>query len=201
MEIDMKNHNQPSDYDLITKFVNGEDNALESLIRRHKNKVYTYIYYTVKSESFADDIFQDTFIKVIDTLKRGKYQDNGRFVSWVTRIAHNLIVDHYRKAKKINTTSDDDQEWSLLNDKSLSEENIEDHLIKSQIHNDVQKLVKALPQEQREIIMLRHYMGLSFQEIAEQTDVSINTALGRMRYAILNLKKMATKNNISLSVI
>ncbi|MBN1111746.1 MAG: sigma-70 family RNA polymerase sigma factor [Bacteroidales bacterium] len=197
----MKNHNQPSDYDLITKFVNGEDNALESLIRRHKNKVYTYIYYTVKSESFADDIFQDTFIKVIDTLKRGKYQDNGRFVSWVTRIAHNLIVDHYRKAKKINTTSDDDQEWSLLNDKSLSEENIEDHLIKSQIHNDVQKLVKALPQEQREIIMLRHYMGLSFQEIAEQTDVSINTALGRMRYAILNLKKMATKNNISLSVI
>ena len=197
----MKNHNQPSDYDLITKFVNGEDNALESLIRRHKNKVYTYIYYTVKSESFADDIFQDTFIRVIDTLKRGKYQDNGRFVSWVTRIAHNLIVDHYRKAKKINTTSDDDQEWSLLNDKSLSEENIEDHLIKSQIHNDVQKLVKALPQEQREIIMLRHYMGLSFQEIAEQTDVSINTALGRMRYAILNLKKMATKNNISLSVI
>jgi len=197
----MKNHNQPSDYDLITKFVNGEDNALESLIRRHKNKVYTYIYYTVKSESFADDIFQDTFIKVIDTLKRGKYQDNGRFVSWVTRIAHNLIVDHYRKAKKINTTSEDDQEWSLLNDKSLSEENIEDHLVKSQIHNDVQNLVRALPTEQREIIMLRHYMGLSFQEIAEQTDVSINTALGRMRYAILNLKKMAVKNNISLSVI
>jgi len=197
----MKAHNQPSDYDLITRFVNGEDSALENLIRRHKNKVYTYIYYTVKSESFADDIFQDTFIKVIETLKKGKYQDNGRFVSWVTRIAHNLIVDHYRKQKKINTTSEDDQEWSLLNDKSLSEENIEDHLVKSQIHNDVQNLVRALPTEQREIIMLRHYMGLSFQEIAEQTDVSINTALGRMRYAILNLKKMAVKNNISLSVI
>jgi len=195
----MEIHTQATDYELITQFVNGEDIALESLIRRHKNKIYTYIYYIVKSESLADDIFQDTFIKVIHTLRKGKYQDNGKFVSWVTRIAHNLIIDHFRKEKKLNTTSDDDNEWSLLNNSDLTEGNIEDDMIHNQIMSDVRLLIEALPKEQREIVVLRHYMGLSFQDISEQTDVSINTALGRMRYAIINLKKMANEKNIILS--
>lgn len=195
----MRTHIQTTDYELIERFVKGENGALELLIRKHKNKIYTYIYYTVKNEALADDIFQDTFIKVIDTLRKGKYQDNGKFASWVTRIAHNLIIDYFRKEKKNNMVSDDDNEWSLLNNSNLTESNIEDQIVQNQIFSDVRLLIEALPREQREIVMLRHYMGLSFQEISEQTDVSINTALGRMRYAIINLKKIATEKNIILS--
>ncbi len=196
----MRNHNQPTDYDLIKQFVGGNKSAIEQLINRHKNKVYTYIYYTVKDSALADDIFQDTFIKVVKTLEKGNYSDNGKFVSWVSRIAHNLIVDHFRKAKKENTVSDDDTEWSIFNTKRLAEDSIEDEMIKEQIYSDVRKLVEFLPAEQREIVMLRHYMGLSFQEIAEQTGVSINTALGRMRYAVLNMRKISEQKKMVLSI-
>lgn len=189
-----------TDYELVQEFVNGKQNSIEILVNRHKNKVYTYILLIVKSEQLAEDIFQDTFIKVIQSLKQGKYKDNGRFLSWVIRIAHNLIIDHFRKEKQMNTMSNDDYEKDIFNSKKLSDRNIEDKLIEAQIHTDLRKLIDELPGDQKEVILLRHYVGLSFKEIAEQTNVSINTALGRMRYALINLRKLIEKYNISLSI-
>jgi RNA polymerase sigma factor (sigma-70 family) len=154
----------------------------------------------VKNQQLAEDIFQDTFIKVIRSLVDGKYKDNGRFVSWVIRIAHNLIIDHFRKEKQINTLSNDDYESDIFNSRKLSDQNIEDVLIKDQITSDVRQLIDELPEEQKEVILLRHYGGMSFKEIADQTDVSINTALGRMRYALINLRKLIIRKNISLTM-
>lgn len=154
----------------------------------------------VKNEQLAQDIFQDTFIKVIQSLKKGKYKDNGRFLSWVIRIAHNLIIDHFRKEKQLNTMSNDDYETDIFNSKKMSDKNIEDNLIEGQIQSDVRRLIEKLPDDQKEVILLRHYGGLSFKEIADQTNVSINTALGRMRYALINLRKLIEKHNISLTV-
>ncbi len=189
-----------SDQDLIQQFLSGDKEGIEKLINRHKNKVYTYIVLVVKNQQLAEDIFQDTFIKVIRSLIDGKYKDNGRFVSWVIRIAHNLIIDHFRKEKQINTLSNDDYEADIFNSKKLSDQNIEDVLIKEQITNDVRQLIDELPEEQKQVILLRHYGGMSFKEIADQTDVSINTALGRMRYALINLRKLIERKNISLTM-
>ena len=153
----------------------------------------------VKDDQLADDIFQDTFIKVINSLRDGKYKDNGRFISWVIRIAHNLVIDHFRKEKQMTMLSNDDGIKDLFNNKKLSERNIEDNIIHEQIQNDVRKLIDLLPMDQKQVILLRHYGELSFKEIADQTGVSINTALGRMRYALINLRKLIQKNDIILT--
>ncbi|TDN99144.1 RNA polymerase sigma factor [Sunxiuqinia elliptica] len=186
---------------LVQKFIDGDQFALEELINRHKNRVFTYIVLIVKNHQLAEDIFQDTFIKVIRSLKTGKYTENGKFVSWVLRIAHNLIIDHFRKEKLLSTTSNDDTEIDLFNSQKYSDENIEDRLVYEQITEDVRKLIDLLPEDQRQVIIMRHYMGLSFKEISKQTDVSINTALGRMRYALINLRKIIEKNNLHLTKI
>ncbi len=191
---------QLSDQILIEQFLSGDKQGIEKLINRHKTKVYTYILLVVKNQQLAEDVFQDTFIKVIKSLVDGKYKDNGRFVSWVIRIAHNLIIDHFRKEKQLNTLSNDDYEADIFNSKKLSDQNIEDVLIRDQITTDVRQLIDELPEEQKQVILLRHYGGMSFKEIAEQTDVSINTALGRMRYALINLRKLIMKRNISLTM-
>ena len=188
------------DQELVKKFLNGDKSSIEVLIKRHKNKVYTYIILTVKNQHLAEDIFQDTFIKVIKSLQEGKYKDNGKFLSWVIRIAHNLIIDHYRKEKQINTYSNEDYESDIFNSKKLADGNVEEFLIQDQITSDVRRLIEELPDDQKQVILLRHYGGLSFKEIAEQTDVSINTALGRMRYALINLRKLIKERNISLTI-
>ena len=181
-------------------FIDGKSEAVEALIHRYKNRVFTYIYFTVKNQHLAEDIFQDTFVKVIKSLQEGKYQDNGRFVSWVMRIAHNLIIDHYRHEKQLNTFSNNTNEIDLFNSPKYSDETIEQVLVSNQVMDDVRKLVDELPADQREIILLRHYGGLSFKEIAEQTNVSINTALGRMRYALINMRKLIKQYDINLTM-
>jgi RNA polymerase sigma-70 factor (ECF subfamily) len=186
---------------LVQNFINGDQSALEELVNRHKNRVFTYIVLIVKNHQLAEDIFQDTFIKVIRSLKLGKYTENGKFVSWVLRIAHNLIIDHFRKEKLLNTTSNDDTEVDLFNSQKYSDDNIEDKLVYEQITEDVRKLIELLPDDQRQVIIMRHYMGLSFKEISEQTNVSINTALGRMRYALINLRKLINKNKLHLTKV
>ncbi len=190
-----------SDQELVAAFLNGDELSIETLINRHRSKVYTYIYLTIKNHSLAEDLFQETFIKVIQSLRAGKYKDNGRFLSWVIRIAHNLIIDHFRKEKQMNSISNDDSELDLLNNKKLAEDNIEDLLVSDQIREDIRKLVNELPSDQREVVLMRHFGGLSFKEIADQTGVSINTALGRMRYALINLRKMIKEKDLSLTVI
>jgi len=188
-----------SDNSLVKQFVDGDQAAIELLISRHKKRVFTYIVLIVKNHHLAEDIFQDTFIKVIRSLKAGKYTENGKFVSWVLRISHNLIIDHFRKEKLLNTTSNDDTSIDLFNSPKYSEENIEDKLVYEQITSDVRLLIEELPDDQRQVIMMRHFQGLSFKEIADMTDVSINTALGRMRYALINLRKMIEKRNLCLT--
>lgn len=190
-----------SDCELVNKFVSGSQSCIEVLINRHKNKVYTYILLIVRNQQLAEDLFQDTFIKVIQSLLNGKYKDNGKFLSWVIRIAHNLTIDHFRKEKQMNTLSNEDNEADIFNSRKLSVGNIEDELVNNQIISDVRLLINELPTDQQEVIMLRHYGGLSFKEIAEQTNVSINTALGRMRYALINLRKLIKEKDKSLTVI
>ncbi|HAN18083.1 MAG: RNA polymerase subunit sigma-24 [Bacteroidetes bacterium GWC2_33_15] len=188
-----------SDHELVRQFINGEQSSFEILIKRHKDKVYTYIFLMVKNNQLAEDIFQETFIKVIKSLHAGKYQENGKFISWVVRIAHNLIIDHFRKEKQMKTFSNDDYENDLFNSTRFAERTIEETIIQEQIETDLRKMVEFLPQEQKEVIILRHYLDLSFKEIAEQTNVSINTALGRMRYALINLRKLIEEKNLSLT--
>ena len=188
-----------TDYELVQEFVQGRSSSIEVLINRHKNRVYTYILLMVRNEQLAEDIFQDAFIKVIRSLKEGKYKDNGKFLSWVIRIAHNLVIDHFRKEKQLNVISNDKCEADILNNKRLSDKNIEDDLITFQISEDLKSLVERLPDDQKQVVLLRHYGGLSFKEIADQTNVSINTALGRMRYALINLRKLIKEHNVILT--
>jgi len=189
-----------NDQELVQAYIQGDQAAIESLINRHRSKVYTYILLTIKNQQLAEDLFQETFIKVIQSLRGGKYRDNGRFLSWVIRIAHNLIIDHFRKEKQMNSVSNDDTEVDLFNSKKLSDDNIEELIINSQIKTEIRILINELPEDQREVVLLRHYGGLSFKEIADQTDVSINTALGRMRYALINLRKLIEEKKLSLTV-
>jgi RNA polymerase sigma-70 factor (ECF subfamily) len=189
-----------SDYELIQQFVRGEQSCFEEIIRRHKNKVFAYISLYIRDQALVEDIFQDTFLKVIQSVKSGKYYDNGKFLSWVMRIAHNLIIDHFRRIKQMNTTSNDDYESDIFNSKKFSDANIEDTLIKRQIQKDVRTLIGRLPDDQKEVVILRHYAGLSFKEIAEITNVSINTALGRMRYALINMRKIMEEKQITLTI-
>jgi RNA polymerase sigma factor (sigma-70 family) len=189
-----------SDYELITKFIKGEQSCFEELIHRHKNKVFAYINLYIRDQALAEDIFQDTFLKVIQSVKAGRYYDNGKFISWVMRIAHNLVIDHFRRVKQMNTISNDNYESDIFNSRKFAESNIEDDMIKRQIQKDIRKMITQLPDDQREVVILRHYAGLSFKEIAEITDVSINTALGRMRYALINLRKTMDEKKISLTL-
>lgn len=193
--------NALNDNELVQRFIEGDQNSLEILIHRHKSRVYSYILLIVKNQDLAEDVFQETFIKVIRSLKRGKYVENGKFVSWVLRIAHNLIIDHFRKEKLQGTVSNDSMEVDIFNSQKFSEETIEDQIVSSQILSEVKELIKELPDDQQQVIYMRHYMGLSFKEIAEQTDVSINTALGRMRYALINLRKLIREKNLNLTRI
>jgi len=189
-----------SDYELIQRFIKGETSCFDQLIHRHKNKVFAYISLYIRDQALAEDLFQDTFMKVIQSIKAGKYQDNGKFVSWVMRIAHNLIIDHFRRIKQMNTVSNDDYESDLFNSRKFADSNVEDDMIRHQIQKDVRKMISMLPEDQREVVILRHYAGLSFKEIADITDVSINTALGRMRYALINMRKIMEENKISLTL-
>lgn len=189
-----------SDDRLIARYVEGDNEAFDALIERHKNRVFNYILHSVKDVDLANDIFQETFVKAIMTIKHGRYVENGHFAAWITRIAHNLIIDFYRQEKSENVQSSDSCEVDILNRKDLSESTIEDNLIIDQIHNDVRKLVTALPENQREVLLMRYYKNMSFKEIADHTNVSINTALGRMRYAILNMRRLAVENNIVLTM-
>jgi len=188
------------DYELIQRFIKGEESCFEQLIHRHKNKVFAYISLYIRDQALAEDLFQDTFMKVIQSVKSGRYQDNGKFISWVMRIAHNLIIDHFRRIKQMNTVSNDDYDSDLFNSRKLSESTVEDNMIRKQIQKDVRKMISLLPDDQREVVILRHYAGLSFKEIADMTDVSINTALGRMRYALINMRKIMEEKKISLTL-
>lgn len=185
-----------SDYELVQEYINGNLSGIEILINRHKKKVYTYILLNVKNEQLAEDLFQDTFIKVINSLKQGKYLDNGKFLSWVIRIAHNLIIDNFRKEKQLNTSACSDFELDVFNSSKFSDHTIEQIIVKNQIDADIKNLVDLLPEDQKQVILMRHYGNLSFKEIADQTGVSINTALGRMRYALINLRKLIKDKNL-----
>jgi RNA polymerase sigma factor (sigma-70 family) len=193
------NVNNQTDYELVQEFIAGNGQSIEILINRHRRRVYTYILLIVKKQALAEDIFQDTFIKVIKSLNEGKYQDNGKFISWVTRIAHNLIIDHFRKERQLKTVSEEDCDVSLFNNQKLCDTNIEDVIVENQIHSDLRRLINELPEDQKEVILLRHYAGLSFKEIADMTDVSINTALGRMRYALINMRRLIEEKKVILS--
>lgn len=188
-----------SDQDLIGKYLSGHESALEVLIRRHKNRVFAYILMVVKDKELAEDLFQDTFIKVINTFRSGQYKEEGKFIQWVMRIAHNLIIDFFRKSKRIPVVENSD-EFDIFDKIRIPVESVEERLITEQIHKDVKKLIEYLPQEQKEVLVMRHYGDMSFKDIAEVTNVSINTALGRMRYALINLRKLVKENEVILSV-
>jgi RNA polymerase sigma factor (sigma-70 family) len=192
------NYSLASDQELINMYLSGNNACIETLIQRHKTKVFTYIYLNVKERYLAEDIFQDTFIKVINTLRTGTYNDKGKFVSWVIRIAHNLIIDYYRLSNRIPLVENNEKS-DIFNTIRIFDECVEEKMVTDQIHKDVKKLLDMLPDEQREVTFLRHYAGMSFKEIAEQTNVSVNTALGRMRYALVNLRKIIKEKDIILS--
>ncbi len=186
-----------SDHELIKIFIAGNTNGLEALVLRHKDKLYTSILFLVKDKYLAEDIFQDVFIRVIDTVRGGRYTEEGKFLPWAMRIAHNLCVDHFRKVKRTPTikTGDDQDIFEVLN---FTEESAEDKMMKKQSHNRVRDMLDKLPEDQREVIILRHYADMSFKEIATVTNCSINTALGRMRYGLINLRKMMVQKQIAL---
>jgi len=196
----MKKLTKLTDRELVDAYANENNMAFDVLLERHQNKVYTYILHIVKSKELADDIFQETFVKAIMTIKQGRYTETGKFSAWLTRIAHNLIIDYFRQEKIENSVSSDDDETDHLNRKELCEGNIEDAMVNEQISEDVRRIVMALPDSQREVLVMRFYRNMSFKEIAEATSVSINTALGRMRYAIINMRRIAAENNIALAM-
>jgi RNA polymerase sigma-70 factor (ECF subfamily) len=187
-----------SDSELVSSYITGDEKSLEILIKRHKQRIYSFIYSKVLDRDLTEDVFQDTFIKVIRTLKLGNYNEQGKFVSWVMRIAHNLVIDHFRKNKRIPKfeNSYDFDIFSVLSDSSLDAEK---SMIKSQILNDVKKLIEYLPNDQKEVLKYRFYNDMSFKEISDKTGVSINTSLGRMRYALINLRNIIDKKNIVLT--
>lgn len=189
-----------TDDKLLAAYANGNNKAFDILLKRHETRVFSYILSIVKNRDVADDIFQETFVKVITTIRQGRYAESGKFSAWVSRIAHNLIIDYYRQEKSENLLSADDEITpDIFNRKELSDVSIEDCLINDQIQTDVRRIIEALPENQREVLLMRYYRDMSFKEIAETTDVSINTALGRMRYAILNMRRIAEENNIILT--
>ncbi|GAA4898762.1 sigma-70 family RNA polymerase sigma factor [Flaviramulus aquimarinus] len=191
-------HEIITDAILVSNYIKGDERALETLIIRHKQKIYSFIYSKVYDKDVAEDIFQDTFIKVIRTLKRGAYNEEGKFLPWVMRISHNLVIDFFRKNNRM-PKFDNTGEFSIFSVLSDSSLNAEKTIIKEQVENDVRRLVDELPEDQKEVLLMRIYKDMSFKEISERTGVSINTALGRMRYALINLRKIIDKHNIVLT--
>ena len=188
-----------SDRVLLNRYLCGDQRAISQLIERHTPRVRDYIRMMVKDRDVADDIMQETFIKVVRVIDDGRYADNGKFLSWVLRIAHNQVIDYFRANKNSKAVNESDAGYNMLGTLRFAESTVEDRMISQQIETDVRRLVDMLPDEQREVVMMRYYSGMSFQEIADQTEVSINTALGRMRYALINLRRMIKENNVILS--
>jgi RNA polymerase sigma-70 factor (ECF subfamily) len=188
----MKTLNAATDEMLVDMYIKGNDNAFDVLMKRYESKVYSYIYYSVKNQEMAEDLFQEVFMKIIVRLRSGKYQENGKFYAWVMRVAHNLIIDTFRKETDEKIISNDETEQDLFNDPSLAvNDNREQEMIQEQMVSDIKELIAKLPENQRQVLLMRYYEDMSFKEIAQQTNCSINTALGRMRYALINLKKMS----------
>jgi RNA polymerase sigma-70 factor (ECF subfamily) len=196
----MKALKNMTDEDLVVLYSDGNNAAFDELLKRYKSSIYSYIYFIVHNKDLAEDIFQETFVKAIVTIRQGRYVENGKFKAWITRIAHNLIIDYFRQERNENTISNDEAEFDLFNNIKLCDGTIEDRIVKRQVLADVKRLIAHLPESQRTVLEMRYYRDLSFKEIAEITGVSINTALGRMRYAILNMRRMAADNKIELSI-
>ena len=188
-----------SDSELVALYLKGDSKSFEALIQKHKNKIYAFILSKIRNRDLAEDIFQDTFIKVINSLQKGKYNEEGKFLPWVMRIANNLVIDYFRKSKKMRTIAptDDFDIFDILQD---GEKNIEDNLVNNQIHKDLRNLIEHLPEDQKEVLKMRYYAELSFKEISESTGVSINTALGRMSYALINLRKLIDIHQLDLQL-
>ncbi len=196
----MKNLVQLTDDDLVKLYESGNNKAFEVILNRYKSRVYTYIFLIVRNKELTEDIFQEAFIKAIATIQQGRYVESGRFLGWINRIAHNLIIDHFRKEKNENTFSTDGLEYDFVNNSKYSEKSFEDVINNEQVLQDVVHLVNYLPDSQQEVVRMRFFEDLSFKEIADRTNVSINTALGRMRYAIMNMRKMAADSGMVLTM-
>ena len=196
----MENLNQLTDDMLVALYSKGNDRAFDELLSRYQGKIFNYIFFIVRNQELAEDIFQETFVKAIVTMQQGRYTADGKFGAWITRIAHNLVIDSFRQERNENTISNDETEVDLLNDADLCGDNIEMQMVNGQTLLDVRRLVDALPDNQREVVYMRYYQDLSFKEIAEIVGVSINTALGRMRYALLNMRKIAEEKHIVLEM-
>ncbi len=186
-----------SDIELVNSYLAGDEHSFELLLRRHKRKVWSHIYLMVRDRDVTEDLFQEAFIKVVHHLKAGKYNEEGKFLPWVMRIAHNLVIDHFRRNKKMPMSRSND-EHDVFATLAQPGENMEQRMVNVQIDDDVRKLIDQLPSEQREVVIMRTYLSMSFKEIAEHTDVSINTALGRMRYALINMRKLIQKHQMQL---
>ena len=196
----MGNLNKLTDDALVNLYLQGNNQAFDELLNRRKDRLYSYIYFIVRSRDVADDIFQESFVKAIVTLQQGRYNSDGKFSAWLTRIAHNLVIDQFRQERNENVISNDESEIDLFNNSAYSEGTIEARMVNTQVLKDVRRLVNSLPDNQREVIYMRYYQSLSFKDIAAITGVSINTALGRVRYAVMNLRRMAEEKNISLAL-
>lgn len=191
-----QNMTKLTDKELVHAYANGDNAAFDTLLARYEKPLFNYILHTVKDQDLANDIFQETFVKAITVIRQGRYEDNGKFGAWLTRVAHNLVIDHFRRSKAENTVSNDADDRDILNDRELCEASIEDALVQTQLTKDLRRLVRELPESQRRVLMMRIYRDMSFKEIAEETGVSINTALGRMRYALRNMRRMADESRL-----
>ena len=196
----MNNLSQLTDDDLVKLYEKGNNSAFEVILNRYKSRVFTYIFLIVRNKELTEDIFQEAFIKAISTIQQGRYVESGRFLGWINRIAHNLIIDHFRREKNENTFSTDGLEYDFVNNSKYSEKSFEDVINNEQVLQDIVHLVNYLPSSQQEVVRMRFFEDLSFREIAERTDVSINTALGRMRYALMKMRKIASENNVQLEM-
>jgi RNA polymerase sigma-70 factor (ECF subfamily) len=188
-----------SDSKLLGVYMSGDKSAISSLIERHRRRITDYITMMVKDRAIADDIFQETVIKAVSVIDQGRYVDNGKFLSWVLRIAHNQVIDHFRRTRGENKISEADAGFDILGSLQFAGDTVEDRMVHEQIHQDLRRIIDHLPEEQREVVMMRYFNDMSFKEIAEESGVSINTALGRMRYALINLRKLIRENNIVLT--
>mgnify|MGYP003303941669 FL=1 len=193
----MEKLKQMTDDMLVTLYLEGNNSAFDILLNRHQDRLFNYIFFLVRSREVAEDIFQETFVKAITTLQQGRYQNDGKFAAWITRIAHNLVIDQFRIERNENAISNDEAEFDLLNDAKFAEGTIENKMVNEQILKDVRALIDELPDCQREVVFMRYYQDMSFKDIADITGVSINTALGRMRYAIMNMRRIAAEKNVS----
>ena len=189
-----------NDKELVESYRNGNVASFELLVERHQNKVFSYILMLVKDRQLADDIFQDTFLKIIRTIKAGAYKEEGKFIQFAMRIAHNLVIDHFRKSNRLPMADSVNNEYSIIDNLKYTDRSVEDEMIEEQVYGDLRKMVDLLPDEQKEVLNMRMYADMSFKEIADATNVSINTALGRMRYALINLRKMAKDYNLTLAL-